>query len=138
MSLETTTRIMSGYVEALLGGGDFAHFFTDDVTWTTMESGEVLRGREVVRDLIVDLHTTTFDAQPELKTLATTDGSAFLEAVFVGRHTGVFADVQPTGAEVRVAYSVAYDVDEEGIRALRAYMPIRLIREQLLEAAAPA
>ena len=62
MSIEATTRIMNGYFEALLGGGDFSQYFTDDVSWTTMETGDQVSGRESVRNLIVTLHTETFDA----------------------------------------------------------------------------
>ena len=138
MSLETTTRIMNSYFEALLGGGDFGQFFTYDVSWTTMENGDLLRGRENVRDFIVELHTKTFDAHPELKKSAITDGFAFVEADFVGKHTDVFADVPPTGAEIRVAYCVAYDVGEGGIEALRGYIPLMLMRQRLLEATASA
>jgi len=64
MSVEATTRIMNGYFEALLGGGDFSQYFTDDVSWTTMETGDQVSGREAVRNLIVTLHTETFDAHP--------------------------------------------------------------------------
>ena len=62
------------------------------------------------------------------------DGIAGLEADFVGVHTGEFAGIPPTGANLRVPYSVFYDVDDGGIRALRAYMPVsQMIAE--LEAA---
>jgi hypothetical protein len=37
-----------------------------------------------------------------------------------------------------VPCSVAYDLDEDGLTALRVYLPILLIKEQLLAAAAPA
>jgi predicted ester cyclase len=133
MSLESTTRIMNGYFEALLGGKDFGEFFTDDVSWTMMETGDQVRGREAVRDLIVELHTKAFDAHPELKRSAVTDGFAFVEADFVGTHTGVFADIPPTGVAIRVPYCVAYDVVDDGIQALRGYMPIILMRQQLHE-----
>ena len=138
MSVEATTRIMNGYFEALLGGGDFSQYFTDDVSWTTMETGDLVSGREAVRDLIVTLHTETFDAHPELKRSAVTDGYAFVEADFVGTHTGQFADVSPTGAKIRVSYCVTYDVVDGGIQALRGYFPMLLIRQQLQQATVPA
>ena len=138
MSVEATTRIMDGYFEALLGGGDFGQYFTDDVSWTTMETGDQVFGREAVKNLIVTLHTEIFDAHPELKRSAITDGYAFVEADFVGTHTGQFADIAPTGAAIRVAYCVAYDVVDHGIQALRGYIPMLLIRQQLQQATAAA
>jgi hypothetical protein len=66
-------------------------FFTDDVLWTTVETGDRVQGREAVRDFIITLHTKLFDAHPELKSLAIGDGIVGLEADFVGTHTGEFA-----------------------------------------------
>ena len=52
MSVEGTESTIRQYVDALLQGGDFASFFADDVVWTTMETGDQIRGREAVRDFI--------------------------------------------------------------------------------------
>ena len=52
----------------------------------------------------------------------------------MGVHKGEFAGIPPTGANVRVPYSVFYDVNDDSISALRAYMPVsQMIAE--LEAA---
>lgn len=137
MSLEASTQTIDSYLNALLNGGDFGQFFTDDVHWTTMETGDEIQGREAVRDFIVALHGVLFDAKQEVRSVAITDGLAALEADFVGVHTGEFAGIAATGAAVRVPYCVFYDIGEDGITALRAYMPVRqLIAE--LEAAATA
>ena len=88
MSAEATKRVMDAYLNALVNGGDFAQFFTDNVSWTTIETGEQFEGREAVGDFITTLHTKLFDAHPELKSLAIGDGIAALEADFVGTHTG--------------------------------------------------
>ncbi|HEX8511335.1 MAG TPA: nuclear transport factor 2 family protein, partial [Propionibacteriaceae bacterium] len=69
MSLEVTTRTINSYVEALLNGGDFGQFFTENVRWTTMESGDEIQGREAVRNFIVALHSAMFDAKPEVRSL---------------------------------------------------------------------
>jgi hypothetical protein len=55
---------------SLLSGGDFSSCFSDDVVWTTMETGEQIHGREPMRDFIVALHTQWFQAAPELKSIA--------------------------------------------------------------------
>ncbi|MET1004633.1 MAG: ester cyclase [Propionibacteriaceae bacterium] len=138
MSIETTTRVMNGYFEALFHGGDFGAFFSDDVLWTTTETGEQVQGRAAVRDHIAALHTQLFDAHPEVKRTGISDGYAFIEADFVGTHTGEFAGIAATGAAVRVPYSVAYDVTDEGITALRGYLPVALLISRVQEAARAA
>jgi hypothetical protein len=89
MSLETTTQTMNSYLDALLNGGDFGRFFTDNVRWTTMETGDEIQGREAVRDFIVALHKELFDAKPEVRSVGIADGMAALEADFVGVCTRV-------------------------------------------------
>jgi predicted ester cyclase len=131
MSLDATTRTVNAYLDALLYGGDFGQFFTVQVEWTTMETGEKVQGREAVRDFIVALHSELFDARPEVKSVATADGIAALEADFVGTHTGEFAGIPATGVALRVPYSVFYDVTDDGITALRAYMPLRQMIAEL-------
>jgi steroid delta-isomerase-like uncharacterized protein len=134
MSIEETEHTISSYLEALLNGGDFASHFADDVVWTTMETGEEIRGRDAVRDFIVALHTQLFDAAPELVNVTAADGVAGLEAVFVGKHIAEFAGVPATGTAVRLPYCVFYDVSEGRIAALRAYFPISALVGQLQDA----
>jgi predicted ester cyclase len=131
MSAETTERVLREYIEALVSRGDFGRFFTDDVLWTTMETGQEIRGREAVRDYIVVLHTVIFDARPVVRGTLAGDGVALLEADFVGRHTGEIAGVAPTGKDVKLPYSVVYDIQGERISALRAYFPIAALLQQL-------
>jgi steroid delta-isomerase-like uncharacterized protein len=135
MSVIETQRTLEDYMHALLHGGDFGSFFADDITWTTMETGEQIHGREQVRDFIVALHSQLFDASPEVVSLYFNDGSAALEAVFIGTHTAEFAGVPATGAEVRLPYAVCYDLSDGKIEALRAYFPIGALVQQLRAAA---
>ena len=131
MSIDATKRTIDAYLESLLNSGDFAQFFTDQVEWTTMETGEQFQGREVVRDFIAALHSELFDAHPEIKRVLIADGVAALEADFVGTHTGEFAGIAPTGAFLRVPYCVVYDLTDAGISALRAYLPVGQIISEL-------
>ena len=134
MADKTTRAVMDEYLNALLHGSDFGRFFAPDVVWTTMETGEEVRGRDAVRDLILEIHTQAFHAQPELVNLLTGDTTAMVEAVFVGTHVGDFAGVPATGLQVRWPYSVAYDVAGGSITALRAYFPMTALRSQLTAA----
>ena len=126
---------MTAYLDALRHGGDYARFLTDDVQWLTTETGDRLTGRETVRDFIDALHTQMFDAHVEVKNLVVGDTGAVLEADLVGIHTGEFAGIPPTGISVRVPYAVVYDVSSQGITALRVYIPITGMVQQLRAAA---
>jgi predicted ester cyclase len=134
MADKATRAVMDEYLQALLSGSDFGRFFAPDVVWTTMETGEEVRGRDAVRDLILALHTQAFQAQPELVNLLTGDTTAMLEAVFIGTHSGDFAGLSATGRQVRLPYSMAYDVVGGSITALRAYFPMTALRSRLTAA----
>ena len=135
MSMLETESTIRQYLAALLEGGDIAAFFADDVVWTTMETGDQLRGREAVRDHIVNLHTQSVDASPEFVHSVCADSVAGVEAVFVGTHKAAFAGVRANGAAVRLPYSMFYDVSGEEIVALRAYFPVSALVQQLRDAA---
>jgi predicted ester cyclase len=131
MSAETTERVFREYGEALPSRGDFGRFFSDDVLWTTMETGGEIRGREAVRDYILALRTTLFDARPFFRRTVARDDIALLEADFVPWHIGEIGGVAPTGREVKVPYCVVYDIPGKQISALRAYFPIAALLQQL-------
>jgi steroid delta-isomerase-like uncharacterized protein len=131
MSVEETERVMDSYIDALTHGADFGSFFAEDVVWTTMETGDEIRGREAVRDFIVSFHRESFEALPELRNLVVADGSAALEALFVGRHIADFAGVPGSGKEVRVPYAMFYKVADGKITELRSYFPILALVQQL-------
>jgi predicted ester cyclase len=58
-----------------------------------------------------------------------------LEAVFVATHVAEFAGVPASNAQVRMPYSVFYDISADKITALRAYFPVSALIAQLQEAA---
>jgi steroid delta-isomerase-like uncharacterized protein len=130
-----TEKTMRSYLDALLKRGDFAAHFSDDVLWTTMEDGGEVRGREAVRDVIVSMHQRFFDASPELRSLVCGDGVAAVEAVFVGRHVADFAGVPATGRQVRVPYTMFYELDGDAITELRGYLSMSALLSQLQEPA---
>jgi ketosteroid isomerase-like protein len=138
MGHNATRAVMDGYLQALVDRADFDRFFASDVTWTTMETGEEFRGREAVRDFIVGFHTQVFDASPQLIGVITGEDAAMLEGRFVGRHTGAFGDLAPTHRDVNVPYCVVYDIADGAITALRAYLPMAVLRAQLTGQMGPA
>ena len=87
MTVEATAETMRSYLDAFLARGDFADYFTDEVTWTTVGGGQDRQGRQPVRKFLVWMHTRAFDAHPKVKSLVIGGGQAALEADFVGTHT---------------------------------------------------
>ena len=84
MSLEQTQQTIKRYFHVMSGGGDLAECYTADVTWTTTDTGEELRGASSVRDFVVALHNNMFDAQT--RRLVVADGHAYLEGLCRGAH----------------------------------------------------
>jgi steroid delta-isomerase-like uncharacterized protein len=131
MSVEATAQIMRSYLDVFLGRGDFADYFSDDVTWTIIGTDQQVQGREPVRDFLIWMHTQAFDAHPKVKTLVVGDGQAALEADFVGIHTGEFLGIPATGKSVQVPYCVVYALRDDELAALRAYIPMDRFAQQL-------
>jgi predicted ester cyclase len=115
MSVEATSKTIRSYLDALVARGDFADYFTDDVSWTTVGGGQELHGRGPVRDFLIWMHTQAFNARPKIKTLVVGGGQAALEADFVGTHTGEFLGMPASGKSVQVPYCVVYDLQHESL-----------------------
>jgi steroid delta-isomerase-like uncharacterized protein len=136
MAVERTREILMAYLDNLIQRGPFAQFFADDVTFSIMETGQEVKGREAVEQFIRGFHEQAFDAHPYLKTTMVDDGRAAIEVDFVGTHTGEFGGVPATGTSVNVPYVAVYDFDADKITAIRLYMPMGVIVQQI--GAAPA
>ena len=123
VTLANIRATMDDYLEALTTRGDFAVYFTDDVTFELIGTGQVIRGRSPVEDFIRYAHETAFDSSVEVRTV-TLDQDASrcaLELVFSGPHTGDFIGIPATGREVRVPYCAYYELTDDGISAVRVY-----------------
>ena len=106
----TERQVMQDYLDTLVKRGDFPAYFTDDVVATFEGTDQRASGRDAAGQLIRYVHQGACDARPELKNLLTDDGKAAIEADFAGTHTGEFAGIPATGRDVRVPYSVLYNL----------------------------
>jgi predicted ester cyclase len=131
MSVENTQQTMQAYIEDLVGGGPYKRHFADDVVVALVGTDQGAEGPEGAEAWINYLHQQAFEARPELKNMFVAEGNAAAEIDFVGKHIGEFGGIAATGREVRVPYSVVYDVEGEKIKALRIYMPMDALMEQL-------
>ena len=137
MTVETTQRTMEAYLEDLVGGGPYKRHFADDVVVALVGTDQGAEGPDAAEAWINYLHRQAFEARPELKNMIIGDDGAAVEVDFVGKHVGEFGGIAATGREVRVPYSVVYDLEGEKIKALRIYMPTDVLLEQLGATASP-
>ena len=138
MSIEETQAVMDAYLAALVAREDIAPYFSDDVAFELVDVGQRVEGRDEVVDAIVELHEQTFDAHPEVTNLVIGEGTAAVEVVFVGTHTGDFAGIPATGMQVAVPYAVFYDLADSKITTLRIYGFATGLVAALTAEAAPA
>ena len=129
--IETSRATMTAYFDTLLARGPYEEFFTPDASLYIMGTDQEAHGRDRVAGLIRYLHEQAFDAQPQLKCLLVDGEKSAIEADFVGKHIAEFAGKPATGKEIRVPYSVVYDLEGEQIAALRIYMSMDAIIRQL-------
>ena len=122
---------MRGYLEGLVSRGQFAHYFTDDVVLEIVGADQGARGRQAVEATIRYMHEQAFDSRLDVKSLLVDGERAALEAEFVARHVGEFADKPASGREVRVPYMVIYDLAADRIAALRIYGFMDILVRQL-------
>jgi hypothetical protein len=110
MTLDQTRQTMESYFNAMGAGDDFSTFYTADVRWIMIDSGQEVRGPAVVRDYLIGLHGKMFGNQQ--RQLVVAHGHAYLEGDCVD---------QPDIAEPRYAYCLVYDLDGDRIRDMRCY-----------------
>ena len=67
VTLANIRATMDDYLEALTTRGDFAVYFTDDVTFELIGTAQVIRGRSPVEDFIRYAHETAFDSSVEVQ-----------------------------------------------------------------------
>jgi predicted ester cyclase len=131
MSVERTQKALMAYLDCLGQRGSYGKYFTDAVTFTLMGTGQTVTGRTAVEQFIRGFHEQAFDANPQLKTTMVGDDRAAIEMDFVGIHTGEFGGVPASGKHVNVPYAVVYDFVGDQIAALRLYMPMDVLIQQI-------
>lgn len=137
MTVEESQALLDGYLAALVGRGDFGQYLADDGSFVVMETGDRVSGRDAAVDAIVALHTVQFAAVPEVGNQVVGAGTAGIEVVFVGTHTGDFGGVPPTGVAVNVPYSAFYTMADGLITEIRLYGLVCGLMNQLAAAGTP-
>lgn len=115
-------------------------YLTDDAHFRETSSGQEVRGREAVTQMLYWFYHVAFDAHLEdVETFLSEDGSkGVLRARFVGRHIGDFAGVGATGRTVDVPLAVIYTLDADRISGADIYFQAAVAMQQLTGEAVPA
>ena len=87
MSVERTHDVLSAYFDAM-GTGRFSQFFTEDVTWTTIQDDTQVIGADAVQEAIIGLHARLGDLQT--RQLVFAENAAYIEGS--GTRTGEGAE----------------------------------------------
>lgn len=118
-------------LEAYLKNHD-KNFLAKDAVFKNMSTNEDIVGRDAIGDMLQYMYHIAFDAKAVIKNTAATENNALLEAMFVGKHIGEFAGLEPTGKTVNVPLCVTYDINDEGlIQSARIYMMTDVLVRQL-------
>lgn len=102
-----------------------------DVVFTVMASGDEYRGPEAVLGMLDYFYRGAFEATAEPRATLVDGDHATWEGTFVGRHTGDFMGIPPTGKDVRVPLCVTYDLRDGRIAAGRIYFEVPALLAQL-------
>lgn len=129
-SVELTRTVMTRYFDSEHSSIDD---LADDVIFTVMASGDEYRGREAVQGMLDYFYRIAFTATAEPQVTMFDEDHATWEGTFVGRHTGDFMGIPPTGMEVLVPLCVVYDVRGGKIAAGRVYFEVPSLAAQLSE-----
>jgi predicted ester cyclase len=132
MTVEHTQRLAERY----FGEHDLSAL-ADDVRYLLVATGELIEGPSGVAALLGSFGEAFQSEVRELQLMVSED-HATAEFTFVGTHIGVFNGIPPTGETVEVPVCIVADVGPDTITALRNYMPLHLLTQQLEAAAAAA
>lgn len=119
MTTGSARALMARYFETMSGDGDLGRHMSDDVGWTTVESGQRVRGREAVTETIRALHARMADVRT--RTFAVTDDVALVEGDCVPAPA---ATEGPCATADRVPWAVVYDIALGRITDMRLYMAV--------------
>ncbi len=128
MSEETTRKVMNRYWKS--GHGDVSSL-ADDATFTLLATGDTARGRQAVKQMLDDTYHRAFEARGRARNTLVFDGHAVWEGHFVGKHTGQFAGIAPTGKKVCVPLCIVYDLEDDKIEKARIYLEMPVLLKQL-------
>lgn len=126
MNVDQTHQVLTEYLE----GHDESRIAHDAVFHDTA-TGQDAVGREAIGQMLEWLYHGAFEAHADRKRLIVGEGSAAMEADFVGTHIGEFHGIPATGRQVRVPFCVLYDIADGAITRADIYLQATVMMAQL-------
>jgi steroid delta-isomerase-like uncharacterized protein len=128
MSEQTTREVMDRHWKS---DGTDVSTLSEKVVFTNVTTGDTYRGPEAVRQMLYDTYHVAFDAEARSRNAMAFDGHAVWEGHLVGKHTGEFAGIPPTGKEVCVPLCIVYDLEADQIAKARIYFEMPVLLKQI-------
>ncbi len=107
MSVDETAEVFERYAS---GQHSDVSTLAPDVVFRVMATGQEFRSPEGVLGMLDWFYHGAFEATATERTRIIGEGVVAAEFDFVGRHTGEFAGVPPTGKDVTVPLAVVYEL----------------------------
>lgn len=124
-------------LEAYLVGHDVGGL-AEDAVFTDMNSGRQALGPARIQGMLDWVYRVAFDATFEPSGRTVDDERAVIEGTLVGRHTGEFAGVPPTGRDVRVPMAIVYRFRDGRIAGANIYLAVGAFVAQVTAPGVPA
>lgn len=98
----------------------------DDAVFHDLSSGQDFRGREAIGQMLHWFYNVALDAraEPRIVILDEAQSAAAVAGRVIGRHTGDFAGVPPSGRDVNVQLCVTYALRGNSIREAWVYFNV--------------
>ncbi len=132
-SVDQTREVLEGYWK-----NHDPKYVAEDAVFTMMPSGEVISGRAAIARHLEGFYHGALDARAEVVNAVFGEGEGVLEALVVGRHSGIFSGIAATGREVRVPLSVAYELENGLIQKARIYLMVNVLVAQISDGIVPS
>lgn len=125
-SVEETRQVLEAYAAE-----HDTSLIAPDAVFHDIASGQDHVGREAIAAMLRHVYHVAFEARAEVVRTTVGDGSAVLEAVLVGTHTGEFAGVPATGRQVRVPLVVSYRIADGQVQEADVYLLVSSFLQQV-------
>ena len=106
-------------------------YVAEDAVFTMLPTGEEIRGRAAIAEHLDAFYHKSFTAHAEIVSSIFGDNRGLLEAVVVGKHTGNFGGIPPTGKDIRVPLAVSYELENGLIKRARIYLMANILFDQI-------
>jgi hypothetical protein len=106
-------------------------YVAEDAVFIMLPTGEEIKGRAAIAKHLEEFYTGSLTAHAEVLNSIFSDNKGLLEAVVVGKHTGIFAGIPATGRDVKVPIAVSYDLENGLVKRARIYMMVNVLLDQI-------